>query len=717
MPDTQTAPEEVRDLADAMSPAQDPEDASAKALTQGEVAAPTLKVIIAVHGVGDQLKCQTVQSVAERFSLDMSPPLPLLPLGYFNVGEGSELKLSRLDGLNEGDCREHVYFAEVYWAGVPRKIVKEADTLEDAKAWGKTVVSRARALYQQVEGKVKPVDLDLAAGAVEEIVETVHILENLLGVLNKAGIFKFDLAPLLRDYVGDVQVVAEFPAHREAIVSRFQEVLSGAHLALKNAVAEMSSKFPGKEIKREIYIVAHSEGTVVAYLGLLRGLSTIAALEAKGALAEDSEKEKASWIDDVRGFMTIGSPIDKHLILWRQMWKDSEGRELKYLGFRPAGKIKWRNYADLGDPIGFELNTARHWMTEQVITAFEFDSENDMVFSRYLLPGKAHVDYWKDEAVFGHFINDVVMPSATPPLPPGDKLYARLFCAPISYSLSVAFHAAAVYFLYTAVASWDKTHVNSVVTAVNVALLTFLLCGVTFAARLPRLVKRDEFMWQGFALLGFALGAAPLAIYGSRHTVPVIEALGSIFNDASASGMGVLTMTVAAFFTASSGWWARRRPRQGRRWLVSLGALFALVLAVVVIRQFGEEHPEQNEAQPVWPVLLGLLAFVYSWWVGILTFDLAFLWHRYVRGAVAKKALDDWNRETYLSATSDKGAVSDVCTGACGEAAARERVQETAPSGEHPSKLPNLPTYALSSLAKWGRRLSARRCRVNNAGD
>jgi hypothetical protein len=33
---------------------------------------------------------------------------------------------------------------------------------------------------------------------------------------------------------------------------------------------------------------------------------------------------------------------------------------------------------------------------------------------------------------------------------------------------------------------------------------------------------------------------------------------------------------------------------------------------------------------------------LYLWWLGILLFDLAFVWHRYVRNAVAVDALRQW---------------------------------------------------------------------------
>jgi hypothetical protein len=49
-------------------------------------------------------------------------------------------------------------------------------------------------------------------------------------------------------------------------------------------------------------------------------------------------------------------------------------------------------------------------------------------------------------------------------------------------------------------------------------------------------------------------------------------------------------------------------------------------------------------SQPrIWPVLLAGVAFLYLWWLSILLFDLAFVWHRYVRRSVANLRLQQWN--------------------------------------------------------------------------
>lgn len=45
---------------------------------------------------------------------------------------------------------------------------------------------------------------------------------------------------------------------------------------------------------------------------------------------------------------------------------------------------------------------------------------------------------------------------------------------------------------------------------------------------------------------------------------------------------------------------------------------------------------------PVWPVVLAGFAFLYLWWLGILMFDLTFVWHRYIRRSVAVETLLAW---------------------------------------------------------------------------
>src|SRR5262249_42276772 len=310
---------------------------------------------------------------------------------------------------------------------------------EAAQKWAKTVVARVRAMD---EGKAKErntkqrfpaSDYDLAAQVIDEMIQTNQVLGSLLFLSEKAGLFKFDLDDVLVNYLGDVQVVAEFSNYREQIVDLFQKVLAKVNEA---------------HDKAEIYIVSHSEGTVIAFLGLL------------GALHQP-DAARPKWVNQVRGLMTIGSPINKHLLLWPELWDDLKAPQ----GPAPKSPIAWRNYYDFGDPVGFRLDATREWLhANGWRDFFDFNPEkhpdHDIGFTRYYFPGKAHNDYWEDEGVFGHFINTVVDP---PPLKGVDLPKAKTIPAPRSralpfvvsptlpYVLALALVFAAVSILYAAV--------------------------------------------------------------------------------------------------------------------------------------------------------------------------------------------------------------------------------------------------------------------------
>ena len=95
--------------------------------------------------------------------------------------------------------------------------------------------------------------------------------------------------------------------------------------------------------------------------------------------------------------------------------------------------------------------------------------------------------------------------------------------------------------------------------------------------------------------------------------------------------MGALLLTLGVVL---AGWLAARTPRRNRRLLVLSGSCLVLALTV--------QHLWVVTDKPVWPLVLSGAAFVYFWWLGILLFDLAFLWHRYVRHSVALGNLHAW---------------------------------------------------------------------------
>jgi hypothetical protein len=590
-----------------------------------------LKVMVAVHGIGEQLRAETVRSVATRLCADIEPALPILPLGYFNLADPNEaqraVNLFKPGGL-AGDVREHLYFAEVYWADMAHRIALANDTLEQAPSWGKTIVSRAYAQYNcapvetRKEAQLDDGDFRMAAGVVDEIVEAIEVLNNLSFLLAKMGIFKFDLAPLLRDYVGDVQLVADFPAVRRDIIARFHATMQNVHADMQaRASALVAAGAEPDSIGTEIYIVAHSEGTVVSFLGLLEAFA--------------GERDAEDWLDHVRGYMTFGSPIDKHLVLWPEIWRGLQNLQQRK-GLPP---IQWRNYTDRGDPVGFELDTARAWMADRGITVFDFQKQHDILFTRYLFPGKAHVDYWKDPGVFGHFVDEVVLrippdpanPKAGPRPKPGNKAWPAMVSSWLPFLVSLLIHCAGTYLLYKAVAVLlDTESRTGPYTIFNVLALGTLLFGITACARIPRLTKwsKPRNLARAFGL--YALCCVPLlaaAKYGEAPMLRMVGALGALPGDAS-SMTGAWRVIVVGLAPAMS--WvlaALSSPRLGRRWLLGIGGLvIAGLVGLVAWHELSGPKPPA-----VWPVVLAAAACFYAWWVGILTFDLSFIWRRYVR--------------------------------------------------------------------------------------
>ncbi|SAK54919.1 hypothetical protein AWB77_01577 [Caballeronia fortuita] len=614
------------------------------------------KIVVAIHGIGNQLHSDTVRSVASQFGARYDPPLPVMPLGYFDIAGVGEVDVRQLDLPPGGpytaaqrDFYSALGFAEVYWADIPREVVKQDDTLEESKAWGLSIVSRAQATYMLNvdERKLEPADFSLASGVVEEVVETVAVMQSLLAVTEKAGIFKFDLAPMLRDYVGDVQLVADFRQHRETIVFRF-------HRVMERLVALATERC---QCAPEVYIVAHSEGTVISFLGILQALSMPTVTDPK-----DSEQIIGTdWVQSLRGFMTIGSPIDKHILLWPKLW---EGMALKSemngdavtQTERPGGpitlpsRIRWRNYYDFGDPVGFALDTARAYLDHRGCLAFEFEPVHDIGFSRYWLPGKAHTDYWTDGDVFGHFIENVVLDKNTARVPQ-NRRYRGIVSTAVPYLLSFALHLLAVFFIYKAVTASSDSGAGGTSAAPEFIYLTrsvfalaCLLMGTTVAARLPRLVKArgarrtDAWLrWRVVALLAFVAGAL---IFWLVLLSGVAAFLASPFadilhRDRADPVVGKAVFVLAGFVCAISGWLAPRRPHWGRRILVALGTL--MMTLIVGVRLWGD-----LAGKPLWPVVLGGAFFLYAWWLAILIFDLAFVWHRYVRNSVALDTLRAW---------------------------------------------------------------------------
>lgn len=216
--------------------------------------------------------------------------------------------------------------------------------------------------------------------------------------------------------------------------------------------------------------------------------------------------------------MTIGSPIDKHLILWPSIW-DAFNKP----GLPVSPPIRWRNYYDHGDPIGFDLDTAREWMGDPDHfwkPAFEFRKQDDFGLSRHMLPGAAHNDYWEDEVVSGHFIETVVGAQSkdgrTFAAQNWDRTWAKIISYVSPYLLALVLLYTGTYRLVKALDAYAPPMVSLGETILVATVITYLLAGTTIAARIPRLTRKLGLRLLAAAL--FVLFAAPYVLLVDART-------------------------------------------------------------------------------------------------------------------------------------------------------------------------------------------------------
>ncbi|MGB8356681.1 MAG: hypothetical protein WCD79_22475 [Chthoniobacteraceae bacterium] len=590
-------------------------------------------LVVAVHGIGSQFRYSTVQSVERRFAEFCKNPVTQ-PLGAFHPVK----LIKRPDSPELGaylftppapyaDTFGNFGFAEVFWADIPERAADTKNTTEECKAWAQTLVERVHALDESnKDQKSNLIDYNKTSAVVAEMIDTIRVLENLLFIAKKAGLFEFNLGQLLTDFLGDVQIVADFKDYGGDIFRRFANTMTNLNDRLSNL--------------ESIHIVAHSEGTVVSLKCLLTALAA-------------PQGDKNEWIDKVKGYMTIGSPLNKHIVMWPALWKgiipspDREGR---------GDPILWRNYYDYGDPVGFNLEITRDWLIENKwlpkdpkqkgARFFQFRNIDDFGFTRYPFPGKAHNDYWNDPAVFEHFINEVVLRKSAKK--PPTIWWAWINSWIVSYLLCMALLAGGTYVLYKALTAVLGIEESTWTMMGNVTGITCLIAGITLLSRMPRLDK----VWPGgmigvaaftagvFGYLKFACDRThvDLSFPFSPWLSPSASLKDAPFQDHWVIWVGLAMAVISASLS-------KFKPKLGMIPLISLGGIAAASILWNLIKAGSMVHPAVTHVS-LWPLVLANAAFLYLWWLSALIFDLVFVWHRFIRLSGATKTLHTLCNET-----------------------------------------------------------------------
>ncbi|MEK6259994.1 MAG: hypothetical protein AABP62_15340 [Planctomycetota bacterium] len=457
------------------------------------------QLFIAVHGVGDQKQFDTIQMAAMQVIRAASRQVgPRISLGTFGSSASQGAVPPTTDAVLW--CQppnESLGFAEVQWADLCRVVERAGYRLEEGVPWAQTLVDRAKQRKAEVARSQADPDFQLIRTVLGELGDGLELLGWLTALGPKLKLPTFDLSRLVNEYLGDVQFMTEFADVREAVLARFRTTMDHVTAGLKD--------------DDEVFLITHSEGTVVSLMGLLIAMSGTA---------------RPPWLDRVRGWMTFGSPIDKHLVMWPELWTQFEAGPRQI----PVRPIAWWNYSDCGDPIGFKLDTTRKWMREKHgdkstpwARAFDFEDQptpvvdgqyqekleniHEFTFTRYKWPGEAHLDYWNDNDLFDHFLGKVagIGPGGAVPT----RWFEKIWSYAVPYLLAFLVLVAALFFLNSGI--WSAQGLQSSkqlkTFTFEVASLSFLLAGTTVLARMPRLA-REKVLFAVYSLVVFSGFAA-----------------------------------------------------------------------------------------------------------------------------------------------------------------------------------------------------------------
>jgi hypothetical protein len=314
--------------------------------------------------------------------------------------------------VDENNLGDNFRFVDLHWADIMQSHFDVAG--QNVESWTQALIDRL---------KLRGLDNDQQYGWIPELLNSMrrgilpikHLLDLkqrlFTGTPNQLNDTAFNR------FLGDAQLYGEYRTTRDQAVFRFHKTLAKVHAA---HCAEQE-KNPNLGEPRYI-ILGHSLGTIMSFDALLYAHGAnkpnendpsqinldLAQLDLRMYcdVKDDKQGENLpdlSWIKYVDTFISLGSPIDKYLILWWTNYKhliDRSWLDDDLTAYRKTHKIQHYNYCDEQDPVGHELDTA---YTADVVTTL-FEIKEDVVFMRYGIPGVAHIKYWNDIPLLSHIV-------------------------------------------------------------------------------------------------------------------------------------------------------------------------------------------------------------------------------------------------------------------------------------------------------------------------
>src|SRR5215471_3379387 len=155
-----------------------PENATSASASPLTIPVGVRKIVVAIHGIGDQYRNATVQSVVNIFGRCFKQAVAV-PLGGFYTADGKIKAFQLTPPPHVAPQMEDIGFLEVYWANIPRRVQRHGYRIEETKAWARTVVQRVQARYLD-DLPLKEPDYLSAAATIEEMIDGIAVIGNLL---------------------------------------------------------------------------------------------------------------------------------------------------------------------------------------------------------------------------------------------------------------------------------------------------------------------------------------------------------------------------------------------------------------------------------------------------------------------------------------------------------------------------------------------------------
>ena len=335
---------------------------------------------------------------------------------------------------NDGRSVNVIGFSEVYWQPITDGYIESngGNLPVPIVTWAHSIATR----LLSADGGRSTSALAGWRAAIENLERLLLLLGKLVGLLGKDATKA--LHAVTTKFLGDVQMYAESDQIRQEVNGRFFGVVARvddfADQTRKNILARLADplfqEFSGFQefAKRDIYVVAHSEGTVVAYNSLVQAQMIRDGLggypddeharasekhgEVMKRIEHNNGRPDRSWLDKVSGLVTLGSPLDKHYFIWSSRFRKHQ------LTKPPARKIPWLNFYDTNDPVAYALTELKEPDPGQKTTdANRMFDVTDLGFERYPVPGAAHVEYWADRAIYDQIVHLMDLSEDKPEFP------------------------------------------------------------------------------------------------------------------------------------------------------------------------------------------------------------------------------------------------------------------------------------------------------------